>query len=477
MSSPTVRQGALGSMELFIVSDTWRIRLPNLSNAANGLILCFESDTGKTVSSISDDVDGTTGWAEVKHQTAGQDGFVWAKTNGSAGVRVVTIVFTTTTNFVLMGVYEVPGLSTAAVASALDGTPTGGTVATAAGVDTIAAPAITTAQNGSFVFQFVWDTGNNPLTTFSPASGWDLRGNQTVNGVGVQVFVQPTAGSITPTLTKNGPTATTYGTIAFAVKADATKGDATLPATAVQFVQHQNVQPGGTSFGFGFPNHGDCIFVAAVDGDSAIDITSVSDSANGAYNKVQATNDNGNGQVNDQYVLGNVSPSQSNVVTVVYNGTSAARIGHVLIYDIAGAKKASNPIGATAQTTGTQGATGDLATVSIAPQKPGGIIMLTGSIFNLSATDLLGGAGYFGDMMTTPASTGTNETLDECDLWGHRYHGSDLSNVQYSWSINGVGGVNTWGCMAAEILSAAGSNDFSFFPKRMLASRFEGAQA
>jgi len=185
----------------------------------------YRGDSGVTIVSVtSTDVDGNaTGddWAQVIRVSQQQSAIAWMATDIHAGTRTITVVLNQLDTYMQFNAFEVAYVSTAEVASALDGPASS---ATGISGDTVSSGAITTTQDGSILFQFAFDCSQLFATSLVKGSEWTLLGAQCVDGVALQYQVQTTHGAITPTLTRTTGSASNYNTIAYAVKADPTKG-------------------------------------------------------------------------------------------------------------------------------------------------------------------------------------------------------------------------------------------------------------
>jgi hypothetical protein len=458
VTAPTIRQRNVGSMEKNQADTTWIINLQNNTNANNALRLFIEANSADTISSVTDNIGGNN-WAQAATVSSGQSGHLWIATGITAGINQITVVLNVSDQFVQFNVAEIAYVSTAAVASALDGTPS---TATGIATTSIASGSITTTADGSFIEQFVFDVNQTGGMAFTAgASPWAITGAQLVDGIGIQSQVQTTHGAITPSLTRAAGAAT-FNTIAYAIKADPTKGDATLANGSVSFLQTQNTQPGPTSYVFQFPCTGDCLVMCGLQGDPAIATSNVTDTNSNGWAVAKshaAAGGTGNGTA-DVWVAGSSTPSQNLKITVTI-GTSVNRIGTIKFYDIVQA--AASPVGTTNQYDGNQTSVGspfDLPWGTFTPSTANSCVIFCGGIFSHTTLLLKGGSGWMSDISTDPASDGSNITLDEADSFGHWYNGATLSAQNVGWNIqnSNASGVGTWVGVAVEIKSAVAAS-------------------
>ena len=462
MPSPTVRQGHFSPREdnNLPTENTWICNLPNDTLANNGLVVFLQTNSSDSISSIvaKDSTGATvsTNFAQVANAPGGQAGFGWLATGIAAGIRQLIVTISPADQFVQLGAFEIAGLSTLVPASALSVASINATGITGT---TISAGTFSGLTVGDFLLFYGFDEAGGPNSAYTKGSGWTKLGSNRVQGSFIQYKI---AGSTSETASfTRAAGAATYDALAIAIKADATKGDATQARpgnTFVRYVQGQYAAPGaGAAFGLDFPCIGDCIYADIWQGDSAKSVSSVTDSLSNSWGSARVTRNVTNGQI-EAWTPGHCSTSPDLTVTVTYSAViSTAASGMMIFKDVMGT--ASSAIGASASANGTQSSAGNLTTSGgsfpISPTGTGSVVM-TAVILNSHAVNLLnGGTKWLSDICTYPSADGSDQQLYDCDGSGHYYNGSDLSSQTPVWATqNNTAGVGTWGATALELLAA-----------------------
>ena len=456
MPAVTIRQGKVTPFQdtnTGTASDTWVVNLENDTLAGNALILVAQANSGVTFNSVVDNKSNAN-WAQVITDTSGQSIHGWMCTNVAAGTNQLTITFNQVDGFCQFAVMEVAGLSTAAVASAIDGVAKSATGIT---TTSIATAALGNAS-GSFVVQLGFDTGQTGGMAFTAGTGFTLFGAELVAGFCVQTRVA--SGNTTPSFTRAAGTAT-YNTIGFAVLADSSKGDATQNTSGncfVRFTQSSFANVGkGPAFSLQFPSAGDALVCAVWQGDNAKSVSSISDSLNGSWPAAKSTSNVANGQV-EVWSPGHCSTGSTMTVTVTYSAAiSVAATGIIGLIDILGS--ASSAIGAVGTNkSGTQSSSGNLTTNSITPTGTGSAIINAVIINSHCLTTLTGGAKYTTTSCYSPDFDGSDQGYYDCDGISIYMNGTDQSAQSFIWATqNNTAGVGTWGAVALEILAQPGT--------------------
>lgn len=449
MAIPTFRQGVCGSMEQFQNSTTWKARFPNDTLAHNNLFLFIDANSGVTITAGNVTDNAGNSWIQVLAPVvAGQSGHCYRVADSAAGTREVTVVIDVSDTFMQFTLVEVAYCSTAALATALDGTAGS---ATGQNTTTITSGATTTTVNGDLIFQYIFDRAQLDQASMTAGTGFTLLSAQGIDGIGLQMQVQAALGTITPSMTI--ASASNYNTFSFAIKPDSTKGDHTLTGVRVDSIQHHCPRT-WTSKALPFPARGNCIHVSAGWGDTAVSISGVTDNKNNTYVRPSANSHQVDStQRCDAWTAFPATTGQDLVVTVTLTGGTLGH-GMVLLYDVTGA----GGIGSGSNgTQGSQGAPGgDLVSLTITRSSPSSLVIYGGVIFQHTAINLGNGTGkWYPDMMTEANSDGADRSLDECDLWGHSY-GTDLTAETATWQIRDLGantGVLGWCLAGTEIIA------------------------
>lgn len=450
MTAPTFRQGVCGSMEQFQNSTTWKARFPNETLAHNNLYLFIDANSGVTITAGNVTDNQSNSWIQVLAPiVAGQSGHCYRVADCAAGTREVTVVIDASDTFMQFTLVEMAYCSTAVLATALDGTPGSATGQT---TTTITSGSTTTTVNGDLIFQYIFDRAQLDQASMTAGASFTLLAAQGIDGIGLQMRIQASAGAITPSMTI--ATASNYNTFSFAIKPDPAKGDHTLASDKIDFLQH-HCPRSWTSKALPFPSRGNCIHIASGWGDTAVSISGVTDNKGNTYVRPSVnSHQTDSTQQCDAWTAISATTGQDLVVTVTLTGGTLGH-GMVLLYDIPGVGSIGSGSDGTKNSQGAPG--GDLVSLTITRTNSTSLVIYGGVIFQHTAINLGGGTGkWYPDMMTEANSDGADRSLDECDLWGHSY-GTDLSAETATWQIRDLGannGVLGW-CLAGTELIAS----------------------
>lgn len=453
--TPTKRQAHYGSMyRTATASSHWEIPLQNETIAHNNGLIYIDGNSGITISSITTLVGPASTWEQLMTPVvSGQSGHVWRCADLPAGVRSLLVTLSSTDQWMQFNVEEWAYLTNATIAGgALDGTPTS---ATGQNGSTITSGNITTGQANSLGVQFALDSSQILIGGFTAGSGWTMQGAQNFDGVAVQSQVKVSAGTLSPVITKK-TTVGTYNTMAFALKADASKGDHTLANGKVKNITAQCIRTSLTSYVAQHCSEGNCVVVSYGCGLETANISGITDSPGGNTYVQQADNNDATSQMAEMWAAVNTTPNSEQLITVSWS--VAAPHGVLLTYDIVGAL--ASPIGAKGSTNSTSSSTGDLSTQSFTPQAVGSTVILAGVILRHTAINLGSNAGiWHPNMMRENVTDGSDIFWYEADLWGN----VDIDAVESKqpvWQIqNNSDGPGRWVCCFLEIMSQAPAPD------------------
>lgn len=346
------------------------VSFPNPVLAGNLIIAAVQHDkaSGGTVSCADDQtqsytkIDNTAG--------ANQSCHLFYFLNSAAGVKKVTISFTTETsyvNVVLAEFYNV-ATSSADVTSAIGGATS--TVWQAVG--TIAASA--TGETPYLVYHVAFSASTTAQASFAAQSGFQLACAQLpgTSGLGslptATQWRVATAGITNPTITAG--TSREYSSIAVAFKSAAAGTAPTLTPRVVN-VQYNEFDSASTVH-LQFPCIGNVLVASIVDNldPNDITVTSITDSNDNTWQDVDGSPavNGGAGQQQMMYAEG-VTPSTDLSLTVTYTGTVSG--ANICFQDIVGAN--SYVTGTAAS--GTKNTTGNLPSVSITPTAAGQLVL------------------------------------------------------------------------------------------------------
>ena len=461
MPSPMVRQAFLTPREDNQADTTWLESIQNDGLANNALLTFTQANSSDRVSSETcKDANGstvTTNFAEIAQFAAGQSGAAWLATGCTAGIRQINAVITPSDQFVQRLVLEIAGLSTAAPASAVRTTVVPGSQAITGNV--ITAGTLAGLTPGDWLIQIAFEEGGNPIPAgdIIPGSGWEPLTLNDTQGFYVQTKIAQSASEVA-SFTRPGSTGT-WDTVAIAIKADATKGDATqatLGNTFVRSVLGLYIAPNlGPIVPFHFPSKGNCLAGIFWQGTGTIKVVGVLDNQGNSWGTARAKASQTNGQI-EAWSPGasKTSPYLSGSVTFGDPiGSSAG--GMLVFFDVMGTKS-NNPIGAlsTVNNKGTQSVAGNVVTESITPTGVGSAI-LGGIIVNSHAVSgIAGGTKWLAAMGMYANADGAEQQMWDCDGTMVYYNGSDLSAQTPSYTTqHNTAGVGTWAAVAMEILA------------------------
>jgi len=457
---PGIRQGVCGSLEPnagTVAGSKCVITLPNLTKAGNALaaVVWLTGQTAPITISISDD-QSNANWAQaVNNNPTGNESYqAWLCTNIAAGTKVITVTPTLAMGGQIhVKIFEMWGVSTSVVSSALDGTSSGTST-----TSTVSSGSITPTQSGDLLFQFGLDTGDNVTTSLTKGSGWTLAAAQLVDGICAQYQVYNSVSAITPSFTKSGP-ATTYVTLAMAIKAQSGAGDSTMVNGSCRYIQHHWMPDSVSSRTLQFPCTGNCIVISVSHGNNTVTLNTPTDGNSNTYTvDVHATASPFTYVAIAHADNATTSTDLANLVVAFSSAPNDALNAMIIVHDMVGMK--SPALGATKTASGTQGSPGgNLTTVASFVPNSGGhsCVVLSGGIDSHTCQTLLAGTAW--EWHTTdmwiPEEDGANDHLDEADPFGLVYT-SDTSSQSFVFSTNAANtnGVQDWAAVAAEFLAA-----------------------
>lgn len=445
--------GGAGSASL-VVPDT---------GAGDFLILCTQSSTAATGESISDNKGGT--WALIKTATGNQIISCFGQSNAPAGVNTITMTWTVTDAFDQAEYSEWNNISTAAVASVLDGIPQSATLQT---TNTVATPAIVTGTSGDLIFQYTTDDGNTtPNTSYTKGTGftlstanvWQSNTVQTNPFVtsATQYQVQSAAGSITPSITLVGGTGPSSDTISFALKS-AVAGTPAPTGIYICGVQKAAFDATNTALVYQFPHIGNLIAINTYNGNLSPTTITISDSDSHSYTSQIFDPSNAEVRMFAPYVA-NVAPNTDMTgPSITYSaGGIAAALGFTTLWDICNA--AVSPFVQFVHTQGTQSVTGNLTTLTITPTNQNDVIIHDTAITSFTISGLVtpsdanGGRAMHYDF---PDNAGGGTAAEDDDAHMAWYNGASTSATTFVLSTqNNTTGVGPWAALATEFTGAA----------------------
>ena len=440
------------SMEEFASDSTVNIAVPN-TGAGNCLVLFFQSATNASPPPSVTDNQGNI-WAAAVTTTGNQSMSCMVATNVAAGTNQITLALFASATFLQFEYSEWFNISTAALATALDGT---GSAVLVSG-STVATSPFTTTQDGDLILHWVTNDGGTNNTSFTKGSGFTLltaNVNPQIAPSAVQYQVQATHGSITPTMTLGGG-APTCDTLAIALKS-ASAGTPPPAGMRLAGVQKCGVGPSTTSVALQFPHIGNLICLVTTHDHPIATLTDGDGNAWDHSHSFTALSQ----PINSASFAANVAPNTDMLgPTVTYTGASPGVFeGFATLYDIVGADP--NPFAQFATASGTQSVTANLDTVRITPLNQNSVIVVdvlvtSHTVSALAApTPANGGCGL---LAAVPSANGAGTSFEDDDFHGVWQNGSLTAAQLFTLAIQNnaaPNGVGDWSGFAIEFKAAA----------------------
>lgn len=449
--------------------SSFTLAVPN-TGAGNCLVLFFQTGTASTVGAtpVSDDQGNT--WAQAKTVSGNQNLYCYVATNVAANTTKITISFTAGDAFDQIEYSEWYNISTAAVATALDGTGSAGTVAGSP----VATGAITTTTDGDLVLQWVTcDGGTAVNTSFTAGSGFTFLTANTVVGEdvthggpfvtsAVQYQVQTTHGSITPSMTLVGGTSPSSDTLAIALKS-ASAGTAPGAGIRVAGIQKSPFSTSRSSITLQFPHTGNLI-VAQSTHDHAI--STITDGDSNTWDHSHSFTALTQLITAMSYAKNVAANTNLKTLKITWTGALAGgAVGFVTLYDIVGADTSAPLVGGTYLSTnsGTQSTNANLGIFAgLTPTNQNDVILMEALITRHTVSGLVaptqtnGGRAMLFDFS---AADGAGTTAEDDDFHGFWMNGTTTASTAITLSIQNNGnptvGVGDWTATAAEFTAPA----------------------
>jgi hypothetical protein len=449
-------------------NPVYTVTLPMASLANNCLIVVINSG-GATAYSVSDNINGTTGWTAGPSQTnSGQFVALFYHVGTSAGVRTLTI---TATN---AGIGNPASIHFAeffnvATSSALD---TSGTSANAVSGGNENGPALTTGTAGDLIYTFFGDVTNEEQTTLTKvvAAGGStptLIASSLHTGQISMYQVQASAGAITPALTISGTNTDTYAANAIALKSSSAGTAPTITPRILSIqIDELAVSTGSGAYSLlEFPSTGNN-FIFAWDGEWAatltLTLTSITDSASNTWHKDANSDNSSQATTQDFWSAKNATASNTLQPTITLpNGTSAAFHCMMAFIDTTGLDT-TGPFDTSHSSNGTQSVSGNLTTDTITPTNTNGIIFNT-TMINSHTLSGTSGAGFFPIMSVNASMDGNDNTWWESNGIA-QFPNSDASARTFVYTTqHNTAGVGTWNSLSAAYKAPAAAGACSTY--------------
>lgn len=444
---PELIQHVATAMDRFPVR-TLTINLPNPAGAGNALILGLQFRTGGSVSSISDN-EGNNWVAGPNAVNAAYSRkmVIYYCLNVASATQNIVVTFNGLANTVACPQAVLSEFRNIATAAALDGS--------VKNPASLAPGSIDTKISGDLIYQWgvdFSDTNNQGGafngTQITAGQNFTLLSADLQVGSADQYYVQPNAGSISPSFAASG--SSTWGSVALALKS-ALAGTGHRQGIHIVRVQH-TLLAGAVSQGrttpivMQFPSSGNLLVGMFNSGD--VTATSVSDNADNNWVSAALALGPASSTVSQIFYAANAS---TNPTLGDINVTLSAETGSdimFILYDVAGA--AADPLEKTETANGLQTAGGHLKTMSLTPTEDKSLIfnqtaILVHTINGVVGTNfVLDGVVNAYDNNAPPTGTPPS-TLDEDNGYAHIYT-TTLTPQLFVYTHTQVGaGVQYWG--------------------------------
>lgn len=322
--------------------------------AGNTLIVCATWEQNRTLSSISDNINGT--WpSPIITENAGSGNTyscIAAFFNAAAGVTKITVALSGTVYYFQFNLFEICNVVSA-----------GGSV----GAINITAPSLAcgsftptnnNANGGNFILSYFCNStglSNGAPSIWTQGAGQTLIEGDITMVVGgfphaTQSIVQATAAAINPSMTATGDTTDTFNCLAVALQVGASGGP--KPSTGIHIDGVHHFTPAVSSpstVKFQIPCTGNLRVLAYMD--AAINVASMRDSDGNSYSSIST----GSQGTSNCWWAENTTPNEAETLTVTYgSGGLSAGMTHIF-YDIsnANASQPDNSVYVTTQSWGT----------------------------------------------------------------------------------------------------------------------------
>ena len=452
---PTLVQHVATGMDRYPL-NTLTITLPNPVGGGNCLILGTQFNSVGSVSSVTDDKGNT--WVvgpTTTNVTYSKRMNSYYVLNAISGTQTIVIHFS--------GLASTPGFPQAvvsefynvAIANAFDGSAASSVSRTTG--------TIVTTGSGDLIYEWGASLSSSNATggawngaTITAGTNFTLLSADLQVGSGDQYYLQPSAGSITPTFAASG--SATWGSLAIALK-PAQAG--TPPGSGIRIVHVQHtllasamVQGRSNPIMMQFPSSGN-LLIGTHNNSQDHHITSITDSLGNTWSRPDSA----------------LSLGQNHTAQVVYaaNAATAPTLGNInvsianpgtgddffILYDVTGAATSPFDVGST--NSGNHTVNAPLTSGTITPISANGLVIHVNSIYWHTIQTLTSPVGGGCDVIVNDLDdddygggyNGTHEsTLDMDNGYAH-YYNPNTSAISftfiYAFHPSGHQGVTTWG--------------------------------
>ena len=416
--------------------SAYSIRLPNLTQSGNCVIVGLNYSSSGEIPTVTDD-QADTFTQVITNDDGNQTVSLFVALNVAGGAQNISVHLGSATAYVAAVASEFYNVATANAVDGSHGHSGSGT--------SITAGSFTPTTSGDLIYQLaVQDSTSNPMISFTQGSSpWTLLSADLMDSMTLQYQVQTTASAINPLMSMSP--ANSWNSVGIALKSGSSGSD--ISGMHIVHLQHNAFPAYASSPAYlQFPTTGNLIVVSWI-GVPGHDLTSITDNQGNSY--VQIGSPFGNADSGDSQIFYVANANSNTMMTgpvltasgTDYSGSTA------LFFDIVGAS--SSPFDSTAgwqKASGEQTGSGNVTAVSIAPSTPGGLVI---SSIGVASNTLTGVApGNFLSSVTNPeVSPWPN---DENNGWAVNYGSGAISFV---WNSMG-GPVYHWASVAAAFKSS-----------------------
>jgi hypothetical protein len=440
--------------------NAFKFSLPNSVGAGNLLVLKITYPNGKTVSTISDTVNGswsTTAAVTARGGTGNNDTSIFLFPNSGSGVLTITINFNSMVQPAIFTLMEWSGIATSSPNNGTTGNPTVTGPTLSCGSFT---PTNNNANGGNLILAF-FDFANGASAGGNPTS-WSAGTSFTLMDADIgwgtnhgglpkasEYFVQTTSAAINPGMTSTGDSADQFNCVAIAL-ALGSAGTQGSGLRVNKFIEQFNISQNTTTWKLQFPTTGNLrVWASTAD----IGVTSIVDSEGNTWTNARPTSG-----VPPVWYWPGASANSNLTLTVTLSAPVNAQV-HAALFDISGA--ASSPLGAT----GDVGATDTTARTSVAnqpditPQSSSSLILaFLGN--GLGPTLAITSPSNAISLIVDYAGNADGSNYSSGDGWG-LLHNTSTSSQNWTWAITSQPS-NSVSSLAVEFKSAPRTKSHDF---------------
>lgn len=414
--------------------NAFQVYLPNKTGAGDLLGLAVSYPAGNSVTSISDNVNGTWSTTPAKSVSDGTTlaVFLFPNSAASSSQPVITFTMNAAGQPVKLRFFHWMNIATV---SPLNGTAgQANQTNTGSGVN---AGSLTPGANalGNLILFFCDCDGNagaNP-TSFSAGGGFTLH-DADIGWVSAQgypaasaYFYQSTPATITPTMTPAGDTTNAYNCVAIALKV-ASAGVVPAACRVVKVIEHScNNTPTG-AWKLQFPTVGNCraATAAVTFGAGSESISSLTDSESNTWSNQTPSND-----ANQAFLLQNAAANPNLVIDVNLSTTPGGTF--LLTYDIIGAAATGQPVQVQSKGLTLTSGTSIADQPDITPNALNNIVITCLNNLLGPTTAITSPSGAFWDGVNYTGKSDASQ-MDWGNGWGH-YYVTSLAAESWTWTI------------------------------------------